>query len=73
MLKRLSTMLLIGAVGCVVASAALLAQAPAAKPAAQPPPAVKGPRPDQFTYPPLNFKAPKASEFRTTLSNGLVV
>jgi predicted Zn-dependent peptidase len=63
MLKRLSTMVLIGAVGCLVASAAVLAQAPA----------VKGPRPDQFTYPPLNFKAPKASEFRTTLSNGLVV
>jgi len=33
----------------------------------------KGPRPDQFTYPPLNFKIPKPSEFRTKLSNGLVV
>jgi predicted Zn-dependent peptidase len=33
----------------------------------------KGPRPEQFTYPPLNFKVPKASEFRTKLSNGLVV
>jgi zinc protease len=35
--------------------------------------APKGPRPEQFTYPPLNFRIPKASEFRTTLSNGLVV
>ena len=33
----------------------------------------KGPRPEQFTYPPLNFKVPKPSEFRTKLSNGLVV
>jgi len=33
----------------------------------------KGPRPEQFTYPPLNFKVPQASEFRTKLSNGLVV
>ena len=33
----------------------------------------KGPRPEQFTYPPLNFRIPKASEFRTVLSNGLVV
>ncbi len=35
--------------------------------------APKGPRPDQFKYPPLNFKIPKASDFRTVLSNGLVV
>jgi predicted Zn-dependent peptidase len=55
--------------------------APAQKPAAgQPPakapaPAVKGPRPEQFLgkFPLLDFKPPKASEFRTTLSNGLVV
>ncbi len=33
----------------------------------------KGPRPEQFKYPPLNFKVPKPAEFRTTLSNGLVV
>src|SRR4030042_647527 len=33
----------------------------------------QGPRPELFKYPPLNFKIPKASEFRTTLSNGLVV
>jgi len=42
------------------------AQTPAAKPAA-------GPRPEQFVFPPLAFKPPKASDFRTTLSNGLVV
>jgi predicted Zn-dependent peptidase len=35
--------------------------------------APKGPRPDQFKYPPLNFKIPKPADFRTTLSNGLVV
>jgi len=36
---------------------------------------VKGPRPEHFLgkFPPLDFKPPKASEFRTTLSNGLVV
>ena len=33
----------------------------------------KGPRPEQFKFPPLNFKVPKPAEFRTTLSNGLVV
>ncbi|MBP1597787.1 MAG: hypothetical protein H6Q05_3164 [Acidobacteria bacterium] len=44
------------------------AQAPAK--AAQVP---QGPRPEQFKYPPLNFRIPKASEFRTILSNGLVV
>lgn len=36
-------------------------------------PAVKGPRPDQLTYKPLDFKVPKASDYRTTLSNGLVI
>ncbi len=40
---------------------------------APPAQAPKGPRPDQFKFPPLNFKVPKPSEFRTTLSNGLVV
>ena len=43
------------------------------RPAVQSGQTAKGPRPDQFTYPPLNFKVPKASEFRTKLSNGLVV
>jgi len=33
----------------------------------------QGPRPEQFTFPPLNFKPPKPAEFRTKLSNGLVV
>ncbi|MFC1555347.1 M16 family metallopeptidase, partial [candidate division KSB1 bacterium] len=32
-----------------------------------------GPRPDDFTYEPLDFQPPKYDEFRTTLSNGLVV
>ena len=35
--------------------------------------APKGPRPEQFKYPPLDFKVPKPSDYRTTLSNGLVV
>ena len=33
----------------------------------------KGPRPEQFKFPPLDFTPPKAADFRTTLSNGLVV
>jgi predicted Zn-dependent peptidase len=35
----------------------------------------KGPRAEDFLgkFPPLDFKVPKASEYRTTLSNGLVV
>jgi len=53
------------------------AQAPAAKPAAAAPAAVpaQGPRPEQFLgkFPPLDFKPPKPADFRTTLSNGLVV
>jgi zinc protease len=57
------------------------APAPAAKDAAQAKksapaaavPAAKGPRPDQFKYPPLNFKIPKPADYRTTLSNGMVV
>ena len=38
-------------------------------------PAVKGPRAEDFLgkFPPLGFKPPKAADFRTTLSNGLVV
>jgi zinc protease len=32
-----------------------------------------GPRPEQFKYPPLDFKIPKPADFRTTLSNGLIV
>jgi zinc protease len=37
---------------------------------AQTPP---GPRPENLTYPPLDFKPPKPSDFRAVLSNGLVV
>jgi len=38
-------------------------------------PAVQGPRAEDFLgkFPPLDFKPPKAADFRTTLSNGLVV
>jgi zinc protease len=52
------------------------AQAPAAKPAAAAPAAPsQGPRPEQYLgkFPPLDFKPPKPADFRTTLSNGLVV
>jgi len=73
MLKRLSAIMLAGALGCLIASHSLLAQTATTKPAAQAGVAAKGPRPDQFKYPPLDFKPPKAAEFRTTLSNGLVV
>jgi len=52
-------------------------QAPPVKPAAAAPAAApaQGPRPEQFLgkFPPLDFKPPKAADFRTTLSNGLVV
>ena len=52
-------------------------QAPPAKPAVAAPAAApaQGPRPEQFLgkFPPLDFKPPKAADFRTTLSNGLVV
>jgi len=48
-------------------SAAPVAQKPA------PAPAAKGPRPEQFKFAPLVFNPPKSSEFRTQLSNGLVV
>ena len=52
-------------------------QAPPAKPAVAAPAAApaQGPRPEQFLgkFPPLDFKPPKPSDFRTTLSNGLVV
>jgi zinc protease len=73
MLKRLSAIMLVGALGCFVASHSLLAQTATTKPAAQAGAAAKGPRPEQFKYPALDFKPPKAAEFRTTLSNGLVV
>ena len=72
MLKRFFAMLLVGVLGGLLASHALLAQTVSTRPAAQAP-AAKGPRPDQFKYPPLDFKPPKAAEFRTVLANGLVV
>jgi len=34
---------------------------------------IKGPRPENIKYEKLDFKVPKPDEFRTTLSNGLVV
>jgi len=73
MLKRCSAIMLVGALGCLVASHSLLAQTAPAKPAAQAGAVAKGPRPEQFKYPTLDFKAPKAADFRTVLSNGLVV
>ena len=36
-------------------------------------PVAKGPRPEQFKFTPLVFNPPKGADFRTTLSNGLVV
>lgn len=55
------------------------AKAPAPKPTAAAakaaPPSAQGPRAEDFLgkFPPLNFKVPKAADYRTTLSNGLVV
>jgi predicted Zn-dependent peptidase len=54
------------ATGKAPAVAKRAAKAPA--PAAQ-----KGPRPEQFKYQPLAFTPPKPAQFRTTLSNGMVV
>jgi len=88
MAKRTLTSILIAALVVVFGVMAMQAQAPqapaqkpaaaAAKPAAPAgAPAVKvnGPRAEDFLgkFPPLDFKVPKASEYRTTLSNGLVV
>jgi zinc protease len=76
MRKRILILLIIAPVLMVALHAAdrqaTQAQAPAAKPAAAP---AQGPRPEQFLgkFPPLNFKPPKPADFRTTLSNGLVV
>jgi predicted Zn-dependent peptidase len=60
--------------GTTPAAAAKAAPAPAtaAAPAAK---AAQGPRPEQFLgkFPPLDFKPPKAADFRAVLSNGLVV
>ncbi len=67
MLKKLSVIVMVGALACWGAAVALDAQS------APKPPAAKGPRPDQFKFPALDFTAPKAVAFRTVLSNGLVV
>jgi zinc protease len=79
-IKSLLVLSVLVVAGLVVASAQPAPNAgqapPAAKPAAQPAgPAAqaRGPRPEQFKYTPLDFKPPSPSEFRTSLSNGLVV
>jgi len=81
MLKRMFPSSLIPALLVLAVAAAAVAQAPQyaqaptkgvqtpAKSAQIP----KGPRPEKLAYPPLDFKPPKPSEYRTTLSNGLVV
>jgi len=81
MRKRLLSLLIIAPLLIVALHAAgqqaTKAQAPAAKAAAAAPAATaaQGPRPEQYLgkFPPLDFKPPKAADFRTTLSNGLVV
>jgi zinc protease len=83
MLKRYTASILIPALLLLAAASGAYAQttqaagqqaaapAVAQKPVA--PPAAKGPRPEQFTFKPLVFNAPKAADYRATLSNGLVV
>jgi predicted Zn-dependent peptidase len=68
MLSLMLALLSLAAVAAAITQVPQKTQAPAK--AVQAP---KGPRPEQFKYPPLNFKIPKAADFRTTLSNGLVV
>jgi zinc protease len=74
MRKRILALLIIAPL-LVAALYAADRQAPPAKPAASAPAPAQGPRPEQFLgkFPPLDFKPPKPAEFRTTLSNGLVV
>jgi zinc protease len=71
--------ILIAALVLVFGVTAIHAQA-AKEPARKPAPAaakqaVQGPRAEDFLgkFPPLDFKVPKAGEYRTKLSNGLVV
>ena len=81
MRKRLLSLLIIAPLLIVALHAAgqqaTKAQAPAVKAAGAAPAATaaQGPRPEQYLgkFPPLDFKPPKAADFRTTLSNGLVV
>jgi zinc protease len=82
MFQRTITLLLMLILLVFAVAAVAFTQAPQsaqAPPKAAPAPAKTapapqaGPRPERFKYPPINFKIPKASEFRHTLSNGLVV
>ena len=81
MLRRIYTSSLIPALLVLAVVTAAIAQAPQgaqtpakgvqtpAKTAVVP----QGPRPERLKYQPLNFKPPKAADYRRTLSNGLVV
>ena len=83
MLRRSAAFLLIPALLLVAAGASAQGGQTAAakpavpqaaqKPAPAPAPAAKGPRPEQFTFKPLIFTPPKVADYRTVLSNGLVV
>ena len=82
MLRRYAAFLLIPALLLVAGTSVQGGQTAAAKPAAPqaaqkpapvPAPVAKGPRPDQFTFKPLVFTPPKVADYRTVLSNGLVV
>lgn len=70
MFKRFTVIGLVVALAAVLASAAVIAQT---APSKQSTAAARGPRPDQFKYPALDFKPPKAADFRVVLANGLVV
>lgn len=78
MLKKTFHVALISALLILAVALAASAQAPAVAKKAAPAPAnrvqtLKGPRPEQFVFRPLNFKPPKPADYRKTLSNGLVV
>jgi len=82
MRKRLFASSLIPALLVIAVAAAAIAQAPtktgqASTKGVQAPAAraqsSQGPRPELLKYPPLNFKPPKAADYRMVLSNGLVV
>lgn len=71
--RNLISRLIAALLGLALAPAAAAWAQRGAKAAAGTVQAPKGPRPEQFRYPPLDFKVPKPSDHRTTLSNGLVV
>jgi zinc protease len=78
MLKRTLTFTLMPALLVLSAAITIRAAAQVSGKAADPAPAKslqtpKGPRPEQFAFRPLNFKPPKPADYRTALSNGLVV